>query len=148
MTTTSPVPIASLTAAPLDGDALLACFEDATLPNRDFHHADHVRVVWEYLERFPPAEAQARFTTALRRYATANGAPEKYHETITLLYFFLIVERRARLEEGHEWEGFAAASADLLAWKNGLLERYYRPETLASDLARRVFVLPDAGRAA
>jgi len=143
----------SLTTPPVgeaafDGEALLARFEDATLPGRSFHHADHVRVVWEYLERFPPAEAQARFTAALRRYATANGAPEKYHETITLLYFFLIVERRERLGNGHPWEAFAAAAPDLLAWKNGLLERYYRPETLASELARRVFVLPDVGLAA
>ena len=32
---------------------------------------------------------------------------------------------------------------DLLVWKDGILSRYYREATLKSDLARRVFVLPD-----
>ena len=32
---------------------------------------------------------------------------------------------------------------DLLIWKDGVLSRYYREATLKSDLARRVFVLPD-----
>jgi len=127
---------------------LLARFEDATLPNERFHHADHVRVAWEYLERHPPLVALARFTGALRRYATAHGAPEKYHETITVAYFFLIAERRERLGAGHGWEAFAAANEDVLRWRGGPLERYYRAETLASDLARRVFVLPDAAVAA
>jgi hypothetical protein len=31
----------------------------------------------------------------------------------------------------------------LLTWKNGILSRYYRAETLASDLARAVFLFPD-----
>jgi hypothetical protein len=41
------------------------------------------------------------------------------------------------------WESFAAANADLLTWQPSVLDRYYRPETLASDLARRAFVWPD-----
>ena len=32
---------------------------------------------------------------------------------------------------------------DLLAWKPSALDRLYTPETLASDRARRVFVMPD-----
>src|SRR3954447_26143677 len=133
---------------PTSAADLLARFEDTTLPNERFHHADHVRVAWEYLERHPPLEALGRFTAALRRYATAHGAPEKYHETITVAYLFLIAERRARLGAGHSWAEFAAANADVLRWKGGVLERYYRPGTLGSDLARRIFVLPDAAVAA
>lgn len=129
---------------PIPAAELLARFEDTTLPNERFHHADHVRVAWEYLERHPPLAALDRFASALRRYATAHGAAEKYHETITVAYLFLIAERRARLGAGHSWEEFAAANADVLRSKGGVLERYYRAETLASDLARRVFVLPDA----
>lgn len=126
---------------------LLTRFEDTSLPNERFHHADHVRVAWEYLERHPPLQALERFTTALRRYAAAHGAPEKYHETITVAYLFLIAERRERLGSGHSWEEFAARNADVLQWKGGLLERYYQPRTLQGELARRVFVLPDAALA-
>lgn len=35
------------------------------------------------------------------------------------------------------------AHADLFDWKNSILLRYYRPETLHSDLARRIFLMPD-----
>jgi len=38
---------------------------------------------------------------------------------------------------------FAQTNPELLVWKNGILNRYYQPETLKSDLARSVFVFPD-----
>lgn len=63
-------------------------------------------------------------------------------ETITCAYFFLIHERMVRCE-GAGWDDFAVRNADLLIWKNGILSRYYGEATLTSDLARRVFVLPD-----
>jgi hypothetical protein len=125
-----------------DGE-LLAAFESCALPNEAFHHADHVHVAWAYLDRLPPLEALARFTASLKRYATHHGAPERYHETITLAYFFLIAERRARAPQLATWEAFAEANPDLLRWRGGVLEERYDPETLASDLARRTFLLPD-----
>ena len=44
---------------------------------------------------------------------------------------------------GESWDDFAARNADLLTWRPSVLSSYYRDETLRSDLARRVFVLPD-----
>ena len=41
------------------------------------------------------------------------------------------------------WPAFAERHADLLAWNPSILERYYRPETLWSERARRTFVMPD-----
>jgi len=40
-------------------------------------------------------------------------------------------------------EDFVARHPDLLTWKPSILDRYYRPETLGSEIARRVFVMPD-----
>lgn len=122
---------------------LLAAFESCTLPADAFHHVDHVRMAWIYLQRLPLLEALARFVATLQRYAAHHGAAQRYHATITLAYFFLIAERRERHAAIGSWEEFAAANADLLRWRGGLLERRYRPETLASELARRVFLLPD-----
>jgi hypothetical protein len=117
-------------------------FEDCTLPNSAFHHRDHVRLGWLYLRRHPPLEALARFADGLKRFATANGHPGLYHETITWAYLLLIHERMARGGEP-TWEEFAARNPDLLVWKPSILERYYAPETLGSELARRIFVMPD-----
>ena len=124
---------------------LLERFEDATLPSAEFHHREHVRVAWLYLERHPPLQALERFTRSLRRFALAHGSPGLYHETITWAFVFLIQARRADAPAGESWEGFAARNPDLLTWKPSILERYYSQETLRSELARRVFLLPERG---
>ncbi len=107
-----------------------------------FHHRDHVRTAYAYLRTQPPAAAIESFTSALRRSATAQGKPELYHETITWAYLLLIQERIAR-GDAATWDDFRAANADLFTWKPSILDRYYRTETLASEVARRVFVMPD-----
>ena len=124
-------------------DDLIRRFEDGTLPASDFHHRDHVRLAWLYLEEEPPLSALARFTEGLKRFAARNGADGLYHETITWAYLLLIRERKARARAGETWEEFAARNPDLLSWKPSVLDSYYQKETLASDLARRVFLMPD-----
>ncbi len=117
-------------------------FEDCTLPNSAFHHRDHVRLAWIYLRHHTALEALTRFAEGLKRFATANGHPGLYHETITWAFLLLIHERMARGSEA-SWEEFAARNPELLTWKPSILDRYYAPETLGSELARRVFVMPD-----
>jgi hypothetical protein len=78
----------------------------------------------------------------LKRFAAFNGHPGLYHETITWAFLFLIHERMADGEESETWEAFAARNQDLLTWKPSALDRYYDPETLQSERARRLFVLP------
>jgi len=124
----------------LTDEALLRGFESASLSAAQFHHAQHVRVVWLYLQRLEPAEALARFDAHIKRLAAAHGAPQRYHATITWAYLFLI---RERFVPGEPWAEFARRSADLLASANAVLGRYYSPELLASDRARAGFLLPD-----
>jgi hypothetical protein len=127
-------------------DDFVRSFEDCTLPNSAFHHRDHVRLAWIYLRREPALDALARFTASLRRFATFHGHPGLYHETITWAFLFLIHERIADTGEGADerdtWEEFAARNPDLLTWKPSVLDSYYDPETLESERARRLFVLP------
>ena len=127
-----------------DDRVFLERFERASLPEGSFRHRDHVRVAWLYLKELPPAAALERFAAGLRRYAAAKGKAGLYHETITWAYLLLIRERMERGSRGVEtFEQFAARNPDLLAWKPSILDAYYRAETLASDLARRVFLMPD-----
>lgn len=124
-------------------DELIEQFENATLPAECFHHADHVRVAFLYLARFPVLDALQRFCVMLKRFAQVHGKHRLYHETITWAYVFLINERMARVGMPQTWGQFQSENSDLLRWKDGILGRYYREETLKLDLARRVFVLPD-----
>ena len=79
----------------------------------------------------------------MRRFAAAQGKPDRYHETITWAYLLLIRERRARSGRCETWEEFAVRNSDLLLWKGGVLATLYHPETIESDLARHTFILPD-----
>jgi hypothetical protein len=123
---------------------LIRCFENDGIPERSFHHADHVRLAYAYLSEYPALVALGKFISALKQFAAARGKAQLYNQTITSAYFFLIHERMARCYSPG-WEDFIRENSDLLAWKGGILSRYYCEETLQSELARSVFVLPDKG---
>jgi len=127
----------------LTDNEFIARFEDGTLTNESFHHADHVRMAFLYLSRYQPLEAMQRFSDSLVRFARAKGRPELYHETITWALLLLIRDRIARAGREQSWAEFAESNVDLLNWKSNILKRYYLDETLSSDLARRSFLFPD-----
>ncbi len=127
----------------MTGENLIAQFEAGTMPAATFHHADHVRLAFEYLCRYSALEALERFSNGLKRFAAAQGKAQLYHETITWAYLLLIRERIARAARAQSWPDFAEQNPDLLQWKGEILTTLYRQETLESDLARHTFVLPD-----
>ena len=86
--------------------------------------------------------ALAEFSAAIKRFADAKGATGLYHETITWAFLLVIADRQARTRVA-SWEEFEAANLDLLTWKPSILERYYSKELLASELAKRTFLMPD-----
>jgi hypothetical protein len=105
-----------------------------------FPHREHVRMAFEMLRRHDFAETVLHFSRALRRMAERAGKPQAFHQTLTIAFLSLIAER---LEEGawDDFVAFARDNPDLL--DKGALTRWYRPERLASERARRTFVLPE-----
>ena len=132
-----------MTAPTLTDDELLTAFCETSLPSDAFHHEQHVRVAWLFVTRRGMPEALREFPTALKRFADAKGATTLYHTTITWAYLLMIHERQTRDPAG-DWPTFAAANCDLLQWKPSVLDRLYAPGTLTNELAKRVFVMPDA----
>src|SRR5271167_2961620 len=100
----------------MTGEELIQEFEEGATPPDTFHHADHVRLAFEYLGRYSAHEALQRFSDALQRFAAAQGKAQRYHETITWAYLLLIRERMARAGDDQIWEEFAERNADLLVW--------------------------------
>ena len=101
-----------------------------------------MQVAWLFVLKYGMPAALAEFTAAIKRFADAKGATGLYHETITWAFVLLISERQAR-NPVEKWPAFEAANPDLLVWKPSILERYYSKELLASDLAKRTFMMPD-----
>ena len=124
-------------------DEFIASFEGRRLPAESFHHSDHVRMAFLYLCCYPALEALERFSSALARFAAANGKPGRYNQTITWAFLLLIRERMARAGRQQTWAEFADSNADLFSWEDNILKKYYRDETLSSDLAKSTFLLPD-----
>ena len=117
-------------------------FIDTSLPAADFHHHQHLQVAWLFVQKYGMPLAISEFKTALKRFADAKGATGLYHETITWAFLLLIAERQAR-QPSPTFEDFAKANPDMLTWKPSILARYYSDDLLASDLARRTFLMPD-----
>ncbi|MDX1403780.1 MAG: hypothetical protein R3192_04545 [Woeseiaceae bacterium] len=123
-------------------DELVEAFENATLEAGGFDHEAHIRVAWHYLEELGLLGALERFTAAIKRLTQTLGVASRYHETITWFYLIAIAERLERAERG-DWQAFKAANPDLFAREPALVHRYYSQTLLASEAARRRFVLPD-----
>src|SRR5216684_2635267 len=113
---------------------LIESFESCRLPAAQFRHADHIQLTHAYLSRDPLPVVMVKLREGLLRFAAANGAPQKYHETITFAFAALINERRLRADPNASFEEFRARNLDL--FEKTVLERYYLPETLASEAAR------------
>lgn len=126
----------------MSDEQLVAAFEACSLSGENFSHAAHVRVAWWYLKQHSFDNALERFRIALQRFAAAKGAAGKYHETVTVAYMALIAER-LQDTPALPWPAFAERHSDLLSRTPSILARYYTDETLQSERAKSVFVLPD-----
>jgi hypothetical protein len=108
-----------------------------------FPHREHVRMAFEMLRRHDFAETALYFSRALRTMAARAGKPQAFHQTITVAFLSLISER-VETRPVADFTAFARDNPDL--FDKAALARCYRPERLASELARRTFLLPDPGR--
>jgi hypothetical protein len=118
----------------------LARFLQAELDPHGFTHRDHVRMAFELLRRYDFAESLLHCSQALRAMLERAGRPEAFNLTVTVAFLSLISER---MQHGNasDFEAFARANPDLLG--KSILARWYRPQRLASDAARRTFLMPD-----
>ena len=129
--------------AEIDERQLTDAFEAGSVPDGEFTHADHVRVAWELLRRYPLGLALDQVTRGIRTLAQQRGLPGLYHATITTIYVLAVADRRARAGGADDFATFAAMHPDLLGPSRAFLGGYYSAETLDGECARREFVLPE-----
>ena len=128
---------------PIPSDlTLLRRLEDGPEPGQ-FGHPEHVRLAWLFVRAYPLPQALESCGAVLRGLAARAGTPERYHQTVTWAYLILVNERAHRDGSPSDWDAFAQRFPELLEREPGILSRYYRPETLGSELARTTFVMPD-----
>jgi hypothetical protein len=125
----------------MNDTAFLKAFEDCTLPHNQFPHRAHVRMAWLYLRAHAWEIAVQKITDGIRRFAAANGADSKYHETITIFWARLVSYAISCAPDVTDFETFIARYPHLL--DGGLLKRHYSAEMIRSEAARHAWVEPD-----
>lgn len=116
-------------------------FFDTTLPNSEFKHQSHIRMTWLVLKNNEFAEASRLITEGIKKYATAQGAIHKYHETLTRVWIQLVADAIAANPTINSFPEFIKQFPELLD-KDAPL-RYYSKELLYSDQARYEWLKPD-----
>jgi hypothetical protein len=128
----------------LDDGELVARFEALAIAPAEFGHREHVRLAYAMLRDGDFGDAAVRFRRALRRFAGAAGAPDKFHETLTWAYLAIIARRMLEGPAAATSHAFVARHPDLVDHRGGAVARHYDIAAItASPLARAVFVLPE-----
>lgn len=121
----------------LSDDDFLAKYEAFALS--EFSHEDHLRMAYLYARRggIPAAVSGAR---RIRLFAEALGAPEKYHDTLTVAWARVVGHFALSTPEA-SFAAFLEAHPQLL--RRDLLGAHYSHDLLFSPAARSGFVEPD-----
>jgi hypothetical protein len=127
---------AALASAHLSDDEFLAAFHSCRLTTAEFRHADHLRLAWLHLRREPLEQALASVRAGIQAFAAFHGATGLYHETITQAWVRLVATH-----DEPSFSAFLSANESLL--NKDLLHRFWSPELLASEAAKREWVPPD-----
>lgn len=120
-------------------DTMLSQLEGGTLNPQGFSHRHHVGVTVAALQRYPFFKAMDVVAGGLERLAIRANVPDKFHATLTLASFCLIAERLEK-SPGATPDELMAHYPELLT--ADLLRSLYPTNRLASELARKVGLLP------
>ncbi|HEY2161104.1 MAG TPA: hypothetical protein VGH24_07350 [Solirubrobacteraceae bacterium] len=105
-----------------------------------FGHREHLELAWTYLAWYDIETAKRAMAAGIRHVAGLHGAPDRYHDTITVSWVHLVAVHRHG-SDARSFDEFIAENPGLL--ERGLLERHYSPELLAGDDARARWTEPD-----
>ncbi|MCA1560883.1 MAG: hypothetical protein LC804_11650 [Acidobacteria bacterium] len=93
---------------------LLRGFEDASLPDGAFGHAEHVRVTCLYLDAHGRDGALERLATGLLRFTTRHGHPAKFSYSLTAAWVDTIESARRSHPDARTFDALVAACPSLL----------------------------------
>jgi hypothetical protein len=130
-----------LGTAPLGDDAVFEAFEACQLDPAKFHHDDHIRLAWLFVQRYGADEAEARLLDGIRRFAQRAGVPQKFMYTTTIAWTRLVAAAQTAGPTAIHFSEWIQLHPELLDRK--LLARFYSPGRLETPEARSSWVEPD-----
>jgi len=115
--------------------------ERCAIPNHAFRHRDHLRLAWIYLREADLDTAATRLSESIRRYARHHGSIQKYHETLTQAWAWIVALAIAEAPFAGTFDALLAAHPRLL--DKDLPLKHFSPGLLWSHDARERWVEPD-----
>jgi type VI protein secretion system component VasK len=125
----------------MDDSEFLRLFHEGALTGDEFRHRGHLRLAWLVLSRHPRDEAEQIVASEILRFAIANGASNRYHDTLTRFWVRLLSHAMENAPEARSIDELLSVFPFLL--EKSLPYRHWRTETFNSDPARTGWVEPD-----
>jgi len=125
-----------LASSGLNDAEFLAAFHSYSLSPSCFRHADHLRLAWLHVHQHPLEIAIENIRCGIQAYAKQLGKPDIYHETLTIAWVRLIASH-----DEPTFDDFLSQNEYRL--KGELLYRFWSPERLQSESARKAWLPPD-----
>ncbi|RZU65448.1 hypothetical protein EV379_1782 [Microterricola gilva] len=118
--------------------ALVAGFRAGTLET--LPHSDHIRVAYALIAANGVGEATTQLSDGILSFATAKGAPGKFHVTRTTAWVQIVAAAMRECSDADSL-AFLARRPDLL--RSTLLDDHYSAGRLNTEEARTRFLEPD-----
>src|SRR2546422_11746555 len=112
----------------------LDLFHKGTLPGEEFRHRGHLRLAWLVLISHRKQEAATIIAREIQRFATTNGAPNRYHDTLTRFWVRLVSHAMENAPDAGNIDELLDRFPVLL--DRNLPYRHCGDETFNSDAAR------------
>jgi len=117
-------------------------FEAGQVSPSDFHHREHLKLVYVYLCNGDVHTANKEMRVSLRKFLKDNDVPPgKFHETLTMSWVQAVKHFMVKAGAPACFDEFIAVDERLL--DVNIMLTHYERETLFSDQARLEFVPPD-----
>jgi len=126
-------------------EAVVQGFEDCTLPDSEFKHAQHLMVALSYLHlsHLTVAEATERMRGALYRFLDHHaGDRQAYNETITLFWIKLVNSFLEKTDAARPVEEIFKELVESFGNSNLMYDYFSRGQLLSKE-AKEVWVEPD-----
>ena len=129
----------------MDDDELLRQFESGTFPLEDWHHREHIRIAYMYLQKYGFGEALIRLREGIQRFnalkGIVDGPGRGYHETMTQAWLRLVDFTMKQHGAADSADAFAENNPQLLEQRS--MRFFYSRERFMSAEAKARFVEPD-----
>ena len=126
----------------IDDTAFEKRFQEGTFDPSLFSHEAHLRLAWIHIRKYGVEKAVTNICSQIVAFATAHGAPGKYHKTVTVAAV-RAVDHFIRKRPIDSFQEFIRTYPRLKNNFRELLQFHYQVDVFRSEHARREYLEPD-----